>query len=109
MTEAQQHAARMLIPGAYEPATPLHRATPPASMVQTNPLGVLRPDAASAATPYVVHAPARPTTGLGQAAAILGDLALVAAILFVAVATPALVIWGIHTVATLTLDNWGWR
>ena len=96
LTTAQLQAARLLIPGAYESDAPLHRSAPPASMAPT-----------TAATPYVVHAPARPTTTLGHAAAILGDLALVTAILLGAAAMPALVIWGLSFAAGLVYDTWG--
>jgi hypothetical protein len=93
LTAAQQLAARMLIPGAYEHSA-LRRATPDAYL-------------GPATTPYVVAAPERPSTRFGQAAAILGDLALITAIMFVVVAAPTLVVWGIRAAGALVFDLWG--
>lgn len=100
------HAARVMIPGAYEPDAPLHRDPPATHSIPTTPLGGRRPHTAVAATPYVVDAPARSTTLLGHAAGVLGDLGLIAAVLFVAAAAPTLVVWGIYLAGALIVDMW---
>src|SRR5689334_9564160 len=98
MTPAQLHDARMLIPGAFELNAPPQRAARvpgvlPAASSQNVPVS---PSLAS--TSQVSAAPTRPTTRLGHAAAILGDIALLVGIVY-AIAVPALALWGIQAVA----------
>lgn len=106
LTTAQRHAARDLIPAGFEANLPLQRDTPDPHSLATSPLGEPRPCAAVATAPYVVAAPARPTTLLGRVAAILGDLGLIAAVLFVAAAVPTLIVWAIYLAGALILDTW---
>ena len=100
MTASQLHDGRMLIPCAFELNAPPHRpnraagAVPVASTEEVRP--VSRANASS-----VVAAPARPTSRLGYAAAILWDLALVMAIIYGVAVVPALVVWGVKAAATL--------
>jgi len=96
MTAAQLHDASVLIPGAYEPNAQPHGVAPAR-------------DRGPAATPYVVDAPARPKTRLGRAAAILGDAALITAIIFIVALAPVLVVQGINAVGALILGTSGGR
>ena len=107
MTPAQLHDARILIPGAFELDTPPHRAARaprvlPAASSQNIPLS---PSLGS--TSQVESATARPTTWLGQAAAILGDIALLVGIIYGVAVVPALALWGVHAVAAFVLDIFG--
>ena len=104
MTAAQLHDARMLIPGACEPNVPLHRATPSVRLV---PAPVEEVRGHSAIASYIVAAPASPTTRLGYAASILGDLALVAGIIYGVAVVPALAMHGIRAAATLIQNTFG--
>jgi hypothetical protein len=106
MTADQVHDARM-IPCAYEPNTPPHRATQAARLVAAAPIHEVRPHAATAIAPYVVAAPAQPTTRLGRAAAILGDVALVTALIFAGALVPGLALKGITTAVVLILEMFG--
>ena len=103
MTAAQLHDARMLIPCAFELNAPPHRATRAGSPVQAAPLRDARPGPAVAETPYVVAAPYRPTTGLGRAAAIVGDLALIIGIIFGVALVPGLAVMGVQAAAAFVV------
>lgn len=87
MTPAQLPAPNALIPGSYESNPPVHQRADPARPVTD-------------AVPYVVAAPPRPTTRLGFASAILGDLALCAALIYAA-PIAGLVLEGVRTAARL--------
>ena len=106
MTADRLLDARM-IPGAYEPNAPPHRATLAARLVPAAASLEVRPHAATAAAPYVVAAPTQPTTRLGRAAAILGDVALVTALIFAGALVPGLALKGITIAAALILDTFG--
>jgi hypothetical protein len=71
------------------------------------PFPARRQNATAAAAPYVVYAPTRPTTVLGHAAAILGDLALITMVLLVGAVVPTVLVWGVYLVAALIFDTWG--
>ena len=103
MTSAQLHAARM-IPAEYErKAPPMDHATrAPGSASPPRGAGHLR----VAEVPHVVAAPARPTTRLGFAGAILGDIALCLALIYGAL-VPGLAIHGIQAAVTLILKTIG--
>ena len=103
MTADRLLDARM-IPGAYEPNAPPHRATQAARLVPAPPLHEVRH---AATAPYVVAAPAQPTTRLGRAAAILGDVALVTALIFAGALVPGLALKGITTAVVLILETFG--
>ena len=107
MTAVELHRASTLIPGAYEPNTPRHHATGAASPgpALQFPEAGLQP--ATAGTSYVVAAPAHPTTRLGYAAAILGDLALATAVIFAVALVPVLVVQGIGAAVTLIVETFG--
>ena len=107
MTAAQLHDARMLIPCAFELNAPPHRATRPGSPAPAAQLRDARPGAAIAATPYVLAAPFRPTTRLGQAAAILSDLALIIGIIFGAALVPGLAVMGVQAAIALIVNTFG--
>ena len=104
MTAAQLHAARMLIPGEYErKAPPLDHATrAPGSASPLRGAGHLR----VAEVPHVVAAPARPTTRLGFAGAIVGDIALCVALIYGALVT-GLALHGIQAAVALILNTVG--
>lgn len=105
MTAAQLHDARMLIPGAFELNAPPHRATRPGSPVPAAPRRDARPGPAIAETSYVVAAPFQPTTRLGRAAAILGDLALIIGIIFGVALVPGLAVMGVQKAVTFIVDT----
>jgi hypothetical protein len=107
MTAVELHRARTLIPGAYEPNAPLQRATRAASLVPAPQFPEARPHPATAGTPYVVAAPAHPTTRLGFAAAILGDLALGTAVIFAVALAPVLAVQGIGAAVALIVEMFG--
>jgi hypothetical protein len=107
MTAAQLNDARMLIPGAYELNAPPHRATQPERVAPAAPSQELRPHPATAATSYVVAAPARPTTRLGDAAAILGDVGLITAIIFAVPVGALLAVTAFKFAAALVQDALG--
>ena len=107
MTAAQLLDARMLIPGAFELNAPLHRATPDPRMVLAVPSPDVRPSPSNASPSHVVSAPARPTTRLGKAAAILGDLALITGIIYGVAVVPALAVWGVGAAVAFVLDTLG--
>jgi hypothetical protein len=104
MTAAQLQAAQMLIPGAYEPSVPPHRAAQPARLASA-PVEDVRVQPAT--EPSVVAAPSRPTTRWGYAAAILGDVALVTGIIYGVAVVPALAMYGIRVAAELILGTFG--
>lgn len=89
----------MLIPGAFELNAAPHRATGAADMMPAAPPEPMRRFPAD--EPHVVAAPARPTTRLGHAAAILSDLALILAIIYGVTVVPALAMWGFKAAASL--------
>ena len=107
MTAAQLLDARMLIPGAFELNAPLHRATGDPRTLPAVPSPDVRPSPSNAATSHVVSAPARPTTRLGKAAAILGDLALITGIIYGVAVVPALAVWGVGAAVAFVLDSLG--
>jgi hypothetical protein len=100
MTASQLRDGRLLIPGAFELNAPPHRAHRAADVESVRPTEEVRrvppPNAAN-----VVAAPARPTSRLGYAAAILWDLALVLAIIYGVAVLPALAVWGVKAASTL--------
>ena len=55
----------------------------------------------------MVAAPAHPTTRLGYAAAILGDLALATAVIFAVALAPVLVVQGIGAAVALIVETFG--
>jgi hypothetical protein len=55
----------------------------------------------------VVAAPARSTTRLGQAGAILGDIALLLGIIYGVAVVPAIVMWGVQAAAAIILGTFG--
>ena len=63
--------------------------------------------AANGASAHVVAAPARSTTRLGQAGAILGDIALLLGIIYGVAVVPALVVWGIEAAAAILQGTFG--
>jgi hypothetical protein len=107
MTAGELHRARTLIPGAYEPNAPLHRAARAASLVPAPQFAEARPHPTTAGTPYVVAAPALPTTRLGYAAGILGDLALGTAVVFAVALAPVLAVQGIRAAVAFIAETFG--
>jgi hypothetical protein len=105
MTAAQLHDARMLIPGAYELNAPPHRAAAPAGLVAAAPVQDVRDH--SVATSHMVSAPGHPTTRLGYAAAILGDVALIIGIILGVPVVLGLAVQAIMAGAALILDAFG--
>ena len=95
----------MLVPGEFELNASPHRATRPA------PLAPPAPFREAGHLPivdsYVVAAAARPTTRLGFAAGILGDLALCMALIYGVALVPGLAVQGIKAAAALVLDTFG--
>ena len=71
------------------------------------PLQDASPGPAIAETPNVVAAPSRPTTRLGHAAAILGDLALIIGIIFGVALVPGLAVMGVQKAVALIADTFG--
>lgn len=100
MTASQAHDARMLIPGAFELNAPPHRANRAADVEPAASTQEVRP-VPPANVANVVAAPARPTSRLGYAAAIVWDLALVLAIIYGVAVLPALAVWGVKAASTL--------
>jgi hypothetical protein len=74
----------------------------PAAAVQD-----VRAHPATVATAHVVAAPAHPTTRLGYAAAILGDVALITAIIFAVPVGALLAVQGFKVAAALVRDTFG--
>jgi hypothetical protein len=107
MTTAQLHDARMLIPGAFEPNAPPHRATRAAILAPPASFQGVDPHSASATTPYLVDAARHPTTRLGQAAAILGDVGLIIGVVVCVVLVPGLVVQGLIAAVRLVLATFG--
>ena len=107
MTAAQLHDARMLIPCAFELNAPPHRATRVGSPVPAAPVHAASRGPAIAETPNVVAAPFRPTTRLGRAAAILGDLALLIGIIFGVALVPGLAVMGVQAAVALIVNTFG--
>jgi hypothetical protein len=107
MTAAQLYDARMLIPCAFELNAPPHRPTRAGSAVPSAPLQGVPPGPAIAEAPYVVAAPFRPTTRLGRAAAILGDLALIIGIIFGVALVPGLAVMGVQAAVAFIVDTFG--
>lgn len=108
MTPDQLLAARMLIPAGFELNAPPHRPARPASpapAIITVLEGARAPIVDEVA--HVVAAPARPTTRLGFAAGILGDLAIVMALIYGAALVPGLAMQGINAVAALIAGTFG--
>jgi hypothetical protein len=93
MTAAQLQDARMLIPGAYESAP---AAAPQEVRAHT-----------TTDLPHVVAASAHPTSRLGYAASMLGDLALAIAVIFAIALAPILAVQGLRAAAALILDTFG--
>ena len=107
MTASQLHDARMLIPGAYELNAPPHRATRSAGVVPVTSSDEVQARAATAGTAQVVVAAVARPTRLGQATAILGDVALLTGLIYGVAVVPALVIWGIEAASALVLGTLG--
>jgi hypothetical protein len=107
MTSAQLHAARMLIPGEFEPNASPHRATRPAPWRRPPPAPFREAGQLPIVDSYVVAAAARPTTRLGFAAGILGDVALCMAFIYGVALVPGLAVQGIKAAAALMLDTFG--
>jgi hypothetical protein len=107
MTAAQLHDALVLIPGAYEVNAPNHRAAQPVRLVPATPVQDVRVSPATVDTSHVVAAPARPTTRLGYAAAILSDVALITALIFALPVGALLVVQGFKAAAALILGAFG--
>jgi hypothetical protein len=103
MTAAQLHDARMLIPCAFELNAPPHRAAAPAGLVPSAPVQDVRGD--TVATSQMVPAPSHPTTRLGYAAAILGDVALIIGIIIGIPVVLGLVVQAIMAGAALILGS----
>jgi hypothetical protein len=99
MTASQALDARRLIPGAFELNARTHRANRPAEVVPPRSTGAVHSAAPEDAV-NVVAAPARPTSRLGYAAAILWDLMLVMAVIYGVAAVPALAVLGVKAAAT---------
>ena len=85
MTADQTLRASLLVPGGYERGAPNHREPNAAAAPTMHPT-------LPAADVYVVAAPPQATTWLGKGASILGDLAIVTAILFAIALTPIVVV-----------------
>jgi hypothetical protein len=102
MTPVQLHAARMLIPGAFEPNAPLHRAKQPMHpgpvVALQEPLHLPTVD-----VPHVVAAPSQPTTPLGFTAATLGEIVLYLALLYGVALALGLAVKGIEAGMALIL------
>jgi hypothetical protein len=105
MTASQLLDARMLIPGAYELNAPPHRSGRVAPVAPATASDDLSSRAATASAAHVVAAPARPTTPLAQAGAVVGDIALLLGIIYGVAVVPALVLWGITAAAALVVGN----
>ncbi len=105
MTAAQLYDARMLIPCAFELNAPPHRPTRVGGPVPAVQLQDARPSPAIAETPYVVAAPSRPTTVVGRAVAVLGDLALIIGIIFGVALVPGLAVMGVQAAVALIVDT----
>lgn len=106
MTASQLHDARSLIPGAYELNAPPHRFGRTAAVPATSSDQVPS-RAASGARAHVVVASPRPTTHLTQAVSILGDIALLMAMIYGVAAVPALVVWGIKAATVIVGGTFG--
>ena len=105
MTTAQLLAARMLIPAEFELHAAPHRQgrlAPPVITVQEDSHAPI-----VGAVAHVVAAPARPTTRLGFAAGILGDLAIVMALIYGVALLPSLAVQGIKAAAALVAGTFG--
>jgi hypothetical protein len=107
MTASQLHDARTLIPGAFELRAPPHRSTRAAPVVPATSPDEVPSGAANGASAHVVAAPARSTTRLGQAGAILGDIALLLGIIYGVAVVPAIVMWGVQAAAAIILGTFG--
>ena len=107
MTASQLHDARSLIPGAYELNAPPHRFSRTAPALSAISSGEAPPRAASGAAAHVVVASPRPTTRLAQAVSILGDLALLMAMIYGVAVVPALVVWGVKVAAVFVGGTFG--
>jgi hypothetical protein len=94
MTAEQTLRSSLMVPGGYELGAPNHREPTQAEAVAPHPT-------LPVADSYVVAAPPQATTGLGRAAAILGDLAVVTGILFAIALTPIAVVRVIRFAADL--------
>ncbi len=99
----------MLIPCAFERNLPPHRDRRTASSVPAAPFEEARPHppAETATTPYVVAAPVQPTTVFGQAAAVLGDVALGTVLVFGVALVPILAVQAIGAAAAFILERLG--
>ena len=71
------------------------------------PLRDASPGPAIAETPNVVAAPFRPTTALGHAASILGDLALIIGIIFGVALIPGIAVMGVQAAVSLIVNTFG--
>lgn len=107
MTASQLQDARSLIPGAYELNAPPHRSRRTTPAVPAISPGDVPSRAASEAAVHVVAASPRPTTRLTQAVSILGDIALLMAMIYGVAVVPALVVWGVKTAAVALGGTFG--
>jgi hypothetical protein len=107
MTAAQLLDARMLIPGAYELNAPPHRATPAARAVPALARQDVSARAAGAEAVHVVAAPPKPTTRLGHASAILGDIAVITAIIFAIPLALGVAVLGVEAAVMFILEMFG--
>ena len=105
MTAAQLQEALQLIPGAYELNAPPHRAAAPVGLVAAAPVQDVRGH--TVATSHMVSAPSHPTTRLGYAAAILGDVALIIGIIIGIPVVLGLAVQAIMAGTPLILDAFG--
>jgi hypothetical protein len=103
VTPNQPIDAQRLIPTAFERNAPPHRGmatTPAAAALETAAPG---PPAADAL--YVIAAPSRPTTWLGQTGAALGDVAAAVGVIFTLVLAPILVVSLVAAAIALILEG----
>ena len=98
-----------MIPGAFERNVRPTRDTRAATLVQASPVREARPQPVTDSAPYVVAAPAQPTTLLGQFAAVLGDVALGAALVLAVALVPVLAFQAIVAAAAFILQTLGWQ
>jgi hypothetical protein len=106
MTAAQLRDGSSLIPGAYELNAPPHRSRRAAPVLPSTSSGQGPVRDASATAAHMVASP-RPTTRLGQAVSILGDIALLMALIYSVTVVPALVVWGIRAAAVIVRGTFG--
>jgi hypothetical protein len=107
MAAFNDNQARMLIPGAFEPNLPPHRDRRTASPVPAAPFQEPRPRPETDSAPYVVAAPAQPTTVRGHVGAVLGDIALGTALVLGLVSVPILAVQAIGAAVTFIMETLG--